>query len=450
MADSRKPPPADLSACVLGALRAHLPEPATLWVGLSGGRDSIVLLHLCWHLLPSGRLRAVHVHHGLSPHADAWADFCKRCCQNWDIPLEILPVNVSLSSGLGLEAAARKARYQAYRECAQRHGARYLALAHHRRDQAETLLFNLCRGAGIAGAAAMPRIRKTKELSILRPLLECDADAIFAYAAHHGLEWVEDESNQDERHDRNFLRHQIFPHLKARFPALESTLSRAAGYFSEAQELLRDLAANDDHQIDGRLDLMRPLSMARQANWLRYRMSLLGEPPPPSAALDEALRQLAKITADGQFEWRFAKGSLRVWQGRFYHVPYLAGPPPMSCFWNIQEPCAWAGGILYMENVAGQGLNPARLQGQQLEIRPRLGGERISPGPGRPRRPLKKLLQERNCPPWKRERLPLLYLNDELLACPGVAIAAAWQCGADENGLVPVWRQDDEKADTAD
>ncbi|GHU11598.1 hypothetical protein FACS1894185_5110 [Betaproteobacteria bacterium] len=215
-------------ATLAAQLRARLPEKSPLWVGLSGGRDSVVLLHLCQKALPPGRVRALHVHHGLSPHADAWAAFCEQLCRDWGIPYTLKKVEVPRHDGQGVEAAARHARYLAFQES----DAEYLALAHHRRDQAETLLFNLCRGAGVIGAAAMPHSRQIGNLTLLRPLLDLNANVIAAYAAAEQLRWVEDESNADIGYSRNFLRHQILPELTTRFPAAESALARAARHFA--------------------------------------------------------------------------------------------------------------------------------------------------------------------------------------------------------------------------
>ena len=430
MAASRNRLPADLSAGFAALLQAHLPAGAELWVGLSGGRDSVVLLHLCKTFWP--RVRAVHVHHGLSPHADAWADFCQALCRDWDIPLRITRVRVEQGSGLGLEAAAREARYRAYRES----GARHLALGHHRRDQAETLLFNLCRGSGVAGAAAMPVCRVVRDgLLLLRPLLEWAPADLERHARDQGLAWVEDESNQDVRHSRNFLRREVLPLLGRHFPGAEATLARAAGHFAEARDLLDEVAQQDDVRIQARRDPLLQLSPARQANWLRWWLRQAGWQVPEAAATGEWLRQLARAGEGGQAELCLAEGSLRLWQGRLYRVPRLERPRPRA--WDGRGSLAWGGARLRLLPALGEGLSQARLAGRMLEVRLRQGGESLCPGPGRPRRALKKLLQERAVPPWERQNLPLLYVEDELVACVGVALAAGWQCGAGEPGWLP-------------
>lgn len=414
-------------------LQAHLPAGAELWVGLSGGRDSVVLLHLCKTLWP--RVRAIHVHHGLSPNADAWADFCTRLCAAWDIPLRVMRVQVPRQTGKGLEAAARQARYQAYQEC----GARHLALGHHRRDQAETLLFNLCRGSGVAGAAAMPACRQHAELTLLRPLLDVAASALSAYAEQQGLAWIEDESNLDETYTRNFLRRQVLPLLETRFPAAEATLARAARHFAEAEGLLHELAVQDDALIQARVAPLLQLSEARQANWLRYWLRQRGWQVPDAVALAEALRQIRVAPIDGLFELRLPEGSLRLWRGSLYRVPVRQPLPLQPLLWQGEAQLPWGSGLLKLSQVAGEGIALNRLLGRRVTLQARQGGELLAPVAGRPRRQLKKLLQEAALPPWEREVLPLIYVDDELVACPGLAVAADWQCSMGEVGLLPHW-----------
>ena len=427
----------DLAAQLATRLRAHLatllPKDAPLWVGLSGGRDSVVLLHLCNTLLPE-RVHALHVHHGLSPHADAWAAFCEQLCHEWNVPYTQKKVAVPRHAGQGPEAAARHARYQAFADS----DALYLALAHHQRDQAETLLFNLCRGAGVIGAAAMPYLRKIPrkigDLTLLRPLLDTSAHAIAAYAAAHQLSWVEDESNADTAYSRNFLRHQILPELTSRFPAAETTLARAAGHFAEAQELLDTLGAQDDVKIQAELPPLLTLPHARQANWLRYWLRKQGWHAHETAALHEALRQLAMLAdeRDHHFALGLPQGELRLWQNRLYCVPHIA--PLTEREWD-GSPIAWADGWLTLEPCTGEGLSAALIAGKTLTIRPRQGGEHLTPQTNRPRRTLRNLLQENHIPPWERERLPLVYLGEELVAVPDVAVAAEWKCQEGQAGM---------------
>lgn len=318
MAASRNSRSADLPRRVGGFLAAHLAPDAPLAVGLSGGCDSVVLLHLLVRSGWKGELQAIHVHHGLSPNADDWAAFCGDYCRSLGVPLVVRRVSVDGASGLGIEAAARNARYAAFSEVAR--GC--LLLAHHRGDQAETVLFNLLRGSGVNGAAGIPVARKSGGVDLLRPLLDVSRDEIEAYACAAGLSWVTDESNADTALTRNYLRHDALVGLGRRFPAAESSLARAAANFAEAAELLDELAELDWRQVrDGDAATMaglRQLSVPRLKNLLRHRLRSLGWQLPVASRLDEFARQLLAAAPDRHPELVLGAGVMRVANRRLH------------------------------------------------------------------------------------------------------------------------------------
>jgi tRNA(Ile)-lysidine synthase len=259
------------------------------------------------------RLSALHVHHGLSPNADCWETFCRDRCSGLGVSYSCARVSVDRDSKDGLEAAARRARHAAFAatECD------WLLLAQHRDDQAETLLFNLLRGTGVAGAAAMHE----RNGRLLRPLLSVGREEIEAYARRHVLEWIEDESNADIRHSRNFLRWKILPELKGRFPAAARNLAGAAGRFAAAQELLDDLArldlgATTDFPLE--IELLAGLDATRARNVLRYLLARNNVMIPGAARLQEALRQMCEAGIDRHPALLFGSSRLRRRGGRIY------------------------------------------------------------------------------------------------------------------------------------
>lgn len=320
MAVSKSSRSSRLAAQAREFLAARTHPADRLCVGLSGGRDSVVLLHLLSRLDLGARLFAVHVHHGLSPNADAWKAFCTAYCRNLDVPLRIERVAVEGGTGLGLEAAARQARYAAFARCP----ADCLLLAHHQGDQAETLLFNLVRGAGVAGAAAMPVERRLGGLRLLRPLLAVAREDIVAYAEENGLAWIEDESNADTGFSRNFLRHAVMPVLAGRFPGAAVCLAAAAGHFAEAGELLTDLGELDWQACaDGDslpLAALRRLSPARLKNLLRHRLRQLGWRAPAAARLNEFVRQLFESAPGARPALHLPDGEMRVLRRRLCFI----------------------------------------------------------------------------------------------------------------------------------
>jgi len=305
---------ANLSGRVSAFLAARLRPDDRLWVGLSGGCDSVVLLHVLSSLCV-GNVAAVHVHHGLSPNADSWAAFCASYCERLGVPLTVRHVTVDTSSGLGLEAAARAARYAAFAECA----GDCLLLAQHRGDQAETVLFNLLRGTGVTGAAGMPVERCFGHLRLLRPLLDVSRAEIESYASAEGLAWVDDESNADTSLTRNFLRHDALTAISQRFPSAEASLAQAACHFAEAAGLLDELATQDWQQVAegnaGRMRALRQLSLPRLKNLLRHRLRSLGWQVPVAARLDEFARQLQSAAPDRHPELVLPGGKMRVARG---------------------------------------------------------------------------------------------------------------------------------------
>ncbi|MBP5998501.1 MAG: tRNA lysidine(34) synthetase TilS [Azonexus sp.] len=316
MAASRNKPSNNLPARVAAFLAARTRGDERLSVGLSGGCDSVVLVHILVELGFGEQLDAIHVHHGLSPNAGRWATFCTDYCQRLGLVCRVAHVEVARDSGLGLEAAARAARYEVFSGMA----AETLLLGHHQGDQAETVLFNLLRGAGVTGAAAIPTDRRQGRLRILRPLLDVSRNEIEAYARAAQLEWIDDESNADTALSRNFMRHEVLTALAERFPAAEKNLAQAASHFAEADALLGELALIDWlAAADGEALLLvkvREMSLPRLKNLLRHRLRQLGWQAPATARLDEFARQLRSAGPDRHPALDLAEGSIVAGQGR--------------------------------------------------------------------------------------------------------------------------------------
>ena len=280
---------------------AALPAGAPVCVGFSGGLDSTVLLRLfAEHAEATGRkVSALHVHHGLSPNADTWVRFCERFCANQGVPLAVERVRVDKDATGGVEAAARMARYAVY-------AARpepYIALAHHLDDQAETVLFQLLRGTGLKGMAAMPELRPlVGGKQVFRPLLKHSRATLQAFAEAQGMRWIEDESNAKTLFDRNFLRLEVAPLLDARFPGWQESLARFARHAASAGELLDSLAVLDG--VPARpgmpLPLREDLSAERRANALRTWLARNAVAMPPEGRLAEMVRQLWESRDDAR------------------------------------------------------------------------------------------------------------------------------------------------------
>lgn len=438
-----------------------------LVVGLSGGVDSVALLDILARVARRRRLKlsAIHVNHQLSPNASQWAAFCRKICRAEKIPLRV--VKVTVRRGNSLEAAARAARYDAFR----RLRADHLALAHNQDDQAETLLLQLLRGAGVKGLAAMPLVRREaggarREAKIkfqsaarriphvsrltplvIRPLLNVPRSEIEAYAKQRGLAWVEDESNADSYFLRNFLRREVLPVIAARVPAYRATLARAARNLAEAAQLLDDLALADGEPYvkDGALEVagLRRLSGARARNLLRWFLANRGVPMPNADRLEEALKQARTAQDDARVCVDIGGCELRRYAGALHVVPKLAASAAgFTRVWRGERRVVLPelGGVLTMAKRRGGGIDLAKLGRGRVTVRVRRGGERLQLAAERPRRSLKNLLQEAGVPPWRRTRLPMLFCGDALVWAPGIGIDCNFQAKAGEASIVPAWK----------
>ena len=412
------------------------PPSLRVAVAYSGGRDSTALLDAT---LATARdlgvaVVALHVHHGLSVHADAWARHCREACARWaatglPISLAVARLRGAPLPGDSIEAWARRERYAALTRLARRHGANLVLLAHHRTDQAETLILQALRSAGVAGLSGMPRSIERDGLRWARPWLDMPRRAIEAYVREHGLAYIDDDSNTDERYARNRLRQRVWPALEHAFPDAESALAAAATWAQQATACLDEVAADDLSTITSAsglsLSRLQALSPARRVNalrtWLRRQ---IGAAPPASLIT----RLSDELFGDGSASWPLAGGALRRYRGYLsWHAPRAAAetaPPPEPALSirraGIYRLPGW-GGHLRAVRVKEGGVPLAWLA--HIELRERSGGERFQTGVGRPPRSLKKQFQAAELSAWQRAG-PLVYSGGQLVFVPGLGIDA--------------------------
>lgn len=401
------------------------------YVGFSGGVDSTVLLHLLrrWRLTRTQAppLAAIHVNHGLQAQAGEWQLHCEWLCRLLQIPLVCHAADIS-PGALGLEAAAREARYRVFEE--QLEAGDVLFLGHHADDQVETFFLRLLRGAGVRGLAAMPAGRTLGRGQLARPLLQLPRAALEGYALAHGLSCVEDPSNSDTSLDRNFLRSEVLPLLSTRWPGYRQTVARASEHLAVAAAMLSRAvpAPATVYSLLGdpglRLADIHPGSQPQAALALRHWLQAAGLPAPDQASLDEFLRQLGAATKLARPRLQCGAYTLQRHRDAVYLLPELAAaaarePLPLAPG-EVRE-LPGAAGRLWLAQVPAQGLRLAPTE--RLQVAWRQGPERCRPQ-GRPGGAgLKKLLQERGVPPWWRDWVPLLYLDGELLA-----VGDLWLC----------------------
>jgi tRNA(Ile)-lysidine synthase len=422
----------------------------TLCVGLSGGIDSVVLLKLLLSLRPrlGFVLTAIHVNHGLSKQAPQWEAFCASLCRRLKVPLNVERVRVQ-KRGHGLEAEARSLRYRAF--AAQT--ADFMLLAHQLDDQAETMLLQLLRGAGVRGLAAMQEISRRSpqlEIPVVRPLLAVARAEILRYARRHRLRWMEDESNDETAMRRNFLRHRVMPEIAYVFPNYREALARSAAHCGEAVRIVEELGRADAGLRRGTTHLdcsrLRKLSAPRAANALRAFLAVNGLLAPDTARLAEMLKQLLGAKQDAGVKLLHDGAELRRYRDVVWILKPRTAAAKRAIVWRGESTLdlgAGAGAIRFARrnakprpgsSAAGR-VSAAKIAQATVSVRWRTGGEKFQPRALRPRRGLKHLLQEAALPPWEREVLPLLYCGEALVWVPGIGVDCAFEAAPGE----PVW-----------
>ena len=413
-------------------------------VAVSGGLDSTALLHCTARLTGADvEVHALHVHHGLQPEADAWMAQVAAQCRRWrtgGMPIRFHGFRVTghPAPGDSIEAWARRMRYQALAQMARAADCKLVLLAHHRQDQAETVLLQALRGAGPAGLAAMPRSAQRQGLTWARPWLDLPREAIVGYARRWRLAFVADPSNADQRYARSRLRQQLWPGLLQAFPDAEVTLAMVARRAHEAREIADEVALRDLADVAAGHGLRVPawaaLSPARQTNVLRHWLAAqLGAPVPESLVQ----RLAGELPGRAVGSWPagdrplrlhggvLAVGPLRAggWAGprEFPLVPSDVQPKTVDLSQpGVHALTPWAGSVR-VEEVAQGGVPAALLRLAQW--RPRVGGEQFQSNPAGVPRSLKKQFQDRSVPAWLRDG-PLLWAGGHLVFVPGLGLDA--------------------------
>jgi tRNA(Ile)-lysidine synthase len=431
----------DPAAILHQALRRR-DEPTPLLAAFSGGLDSCALLHALAQDSAVRRhgLRAIHVHHGLHPEADEWANRCQAFCQASDVPLQVVRVQVQ-RDGEGLEAAARRERYLSFAQALQ--PREVLVTAHHLNDQAETFLLRALRASGPDGLAAIRPWRRFAHGWHWRPLLEIPRQNLLAYAQTQGLAWIDDPSNDDIHHDRNFLRHQVLPLLRQRWPQAEAAFACSAGLMAESVELLEQgdaqalaIVRTADAQALSVVAL-EELSRSRRARVLRRWIDELGLPPLPGEGIARIESDLLTAGSDTAAEFAWNGAVVQRWRALLHAGrQQQALPSEWRTRWRGDSPLPLPGGGTLELEGAPAFAEPVRVTARQ-------GGERIAL-PGRDHsHALKNVLQELGVPPWERRQLPLLWNGeDHLLAAGDLAYSADFDRWLRQSGAILRWRRD--------
>jgi tRNA(Ile)-lysidine synthase len=401
-----------------------------IYVGYSGGIDSHVLLHLCASVpCLSGKITAVHVHHGLQAEADSWATHCKKTAENLGVDFTVLHIDVLVNSGESPEEAARNARYTALKPLI--NVEEVLLLGQHREDQLETVLLQLFRGAGLRGLSGIPEISFFGQGLMLRPLLNITKLEINDYAQSHGLQWVEDPSNQKNDYDRNFLRNAVIPLLKQRWPACDKTVSRSARHCAEAQVVVSAVADELFYPVFSRLNKtlcvtqLQAHKSPRQQLIIRHWFQNLGLRMPAQAFVERIQNEVIAAREDSD-PILIGQGCLiRRYRDSLYCLKQTEQEPLQDINWSTEQTfieCSTHRKLFYVPSSVG--ILYEQWQKAKVTVKFRSGGEKIRLPHRTEHHSLKNLFQEASVPPWEREIMPLIYLNNKLAAVGELWISA--------------------------
>ncbi|QIM67578.1 tRNA lysidine(34) synthetase TilS [Mannheimia granulomatis] len=406
--------------------QTYLPNTNCFLVGLSGGMDSVTLLHLFSRT--SFKIRAIYIHHGLSPNADHWAEFCAQYCKRLNIPFILQKVDVDKSNGI--ENGARTARYQAFKQHLNENEV--LATAHHLDDQTETFLLALKRGSGIKGLSAMQAVSFLQNFTVFRPLLNFSKAKLAEYAAQHKLRWIEDESNADSRFDRNFLRNEILPKLNQRWQHFNEMVVRSAQHCSEQQALIEELLSDELQKRMGEKQQLSivgfaDFSLAKQQQLVRLWLEKCGMPMPSKVQLQAVIFELIFAKADKNPQLKINNKLIRRYQQAIFITEELETIPPFEMVLNTETEVELPyqlgkiirhnQEVIYKKNGKNDHLLlPIELADSSLSII--IGQQGKVKCYGKPHREeMKKIWQAYGIPAWERDRTPLIFWQDELITC---------------------------------
>ncbi|QAV22472.1 tRNA lysidine(34) synthetase TilS [Proteus hauseri] len=436
---------------ILNEIKQQIGHHSAFLVGFSGGVDSTVLLQGLVRLrdeyqLPL-ELTAIYVHHGLNAKADDWLKHCEQFCQQWNVAFINERVQVE-SKSAGIESGAREARYQAYRKHLQ--PQQVLVTAQHQDDQAETFFLALKRGSGPAGLSSMPAKMPFEHSYLLRPLLNITRKQVEDYANQQSLHWIEDDSNQDDRYDRNFLRLHIMPLLTQRWDHFSQAVTRSAALCGEQEALLDELLDSElnvliDKQNSVDIDALAMCSTIKRNALLRRWFAYLNKAMPSREQILRLWEEVALAKEGAEPRLRFIEDEVRRYKKRLYLIPVINEPIGKVIEWLLPQP------LVLPEALGVLIVHSAVAQGQEMVIRAPYNTEKVTVRFGLTQSSLrivgrelprhsKKIWQELGIAPWRRTRIPLIYYNDTLITAVNTFVTLEGKATLEQNIIIE-WQE---------
>ena len=424
----------------------NLPASEKYWIAYSGGMDSSVLLHLFYSISDklNKPVEVIYVDHGLNPKSQKWGKFCINQSQEYGFSFKELVIDEEYKKGESIEAWAREKRYELVNEAIS--DKDIVFTGHHQDDQVETFFLQALRGSGPRGLSSMPNLKKMNKGLLARPLLNYSRDALLQYAKNNNLNWCEDESNQKQQFDRNYLRQSVLPIVEARWPTYRDTINRLLNHQQEYTSLLDEVAGKDLKNSIGTennclvLSKVNDLSFIRQKNLIYFWLNKLNLDLPAAKHMNNIIHEIINIDTDKSPCINWTNVELRRYRDLLYAGKKMSNIDIESVImWDISKPVSFLEETLSAQIVTGNGLSEHKTKNSKLEIRHRQGGEKINPVNLNHSKTIKQLFQENGVLPWFRDRIPLIYIDENLAAIPGFCIDKNYAAQEDEAGWEIKW-----------
>ncbi len=415
-------------------------------IAYSGGIDSSVLLHLIFSIKDDLKqsLEVIHINHGLHEKSDNWEIFCKAQCKKFNISFKAININELPPKNESIESWARNKRY--FLITKEMKKGDLLLTAHHMDDQVETFFLQVLRGAGPRGLSSMPVIKKITNGYHVRPFLNIRRSELEKYANTNNLSWQDDESNLDVRYDRNYLRHKVLTYLEMAWPSYRQSISRAISHQKESMDLLNDIASEDMSKVLHKnfvnldIKLLKELNLPRQKNLIFYWLDNLNLEKPGSRHMDQIIKTLINTSSDKSPCVNWKNTEVRKYRDYLYASNTIKQHNiNEEIHWNTNLPIEIQGEKLIAKETLGKGILRSCIDGAKISIRYRNGGEKIYSNSLNNSKTVKQLFQEHGVLPWFRDRVPLIYVNEELAVIPGFCVGKKFSASKNEKSLDIYW-----------
>ena len=418
-------------------------------IAFSGGLDSSVILQLLSESsIPNKDITALHINHGLSKDSDKWESFCAERAAKLDISFKSWKLE---SLDKISEDSLRIKRFEAFGKWSRENDL--IITGHHLDDQIETVLFRIFRGTGIKGLSGIKEFSRVNNINFYRPLLKSTKEELLNYALVNNLLWVEDKSNKESKFSRNIIRNELMPTISKRWPHIYKSIERLSFKAEKVKKILQEIAVEDFQKIKAsnqiiNIPKLMSLSQERQENLMLYWLNHINKIEVSSGQLNQIFSSIlqpsqgsSKFYLNSNIENSECKLVISSKEINIFNQNLLKPlPDNLNLCWNLKDTIEIPSGELSISESIGKGIDKKYL-GSSALIKARVGGERCKPFGRNKSQKIKNLFQEFDIPDWKREYIPLIYINDKIAAVGDLWVCDEFHTNLNEKGISIIWNK---------